>query len=175
MTSTSKQDLLTALSKIPEVKQYETIYRPLLNSLGAKHIKNVHGPREFGRDFVFIEDANLLSEPILSVCQVKNGKLNNREATEVLSQLCQAGEIEITNPLSQTKEVPKKVYLFSTHDLPDPPDAGPLQKRVRDSAVICTGERLAELMLQHIPTVCLELVNPGARLRGKRSRAGLSF
>ena len=148
------EQLIETLLAFKETDLHDKLYVPFLEHLGATNVKNIHGPNEFGRDFVFNLKDGLIGRKRLGICQVKNDKSSNREAQAVLNQLLQALEIEVTNPESNRKELPQEAYFFSVFDLPDLPDGNSLLNKVMNRCICLTGKNLAKALLEHIPSIC---------------------
>ena len=73
---------------------------PFFQAHGATHCRHVHGSFERGKDVVFLMPDNIVDDPQLAVCQVKNEKLTGRagghsSAHTVLNQLLQCKETEV--------------------------------------------------------------------------------
>lgn len=170
-TKTAGIRVLENLRKMTEPNLHRTVITPLLEELGASHIRYLHGPQERGKDFSYVVN-DIFGNPCLEVCQVKNGPLSGRSKStlntvRILNQLIQCRTTEVWNPVTQLKERPASIVLLTTYPLPDKDiaDTGQLLREIREGPFKVIGpERLAALLEKHLPRLFQELAFPGDRL-----------
>ncbi len=163
--------VLSHLRAMHEKDLHVRIVIPLLKAMGCTHVQHVHGPFERGKDIVFIVP-DPLDDARLEVCQVKNaaitGSATDPNATStVLTQLQQAREYEVLNPLTNQKELPHSVRLLSTYPIHDyaTADAGTFLRKLRAQQCRIIGpEQLCRLMKDHLGDLFDSLAYPGEGL-----------
>lgn len=159
INSATINDALIVLQELDEDYIRREVVGPLLRKLGRTHIQCIHGHNERGKDFVYIVPDCMAGDQLF-VCQVKATKISGSSTSSdginaILNQLEFAFETEVLNPITCTKELPCRVEFISTFPIPDGV-TGDFQHRfskLRQKVNIIPPERLAELVLQHLPHI----------------------
>jgi len=160
--------VLGKLRDMPETQLQVDVVLPLLAAMGATHVQNVHGAFERGKDVVFLLRDTLSGEAELAVCQVKSQKLtgksgHNSAAVTALNQLLQCADTKVLHPERHVKEVPIRVYFFTTFPFPDGPlaDSDPLLQKVRLRCKIIGPDQIVTSLREHLPDQYYDLAHPG--------------
>lgn len=152
--------VLERMRKMPEKQLHTKVIIPLLKSMGFRGVRYIHGSYERGKDIVYVT-GDSYGDDRLEVCQVKNdcftGKSNSSTNTmTVLSQIRSCRMIEVLNPVTNQKEIPQGVVLFTTYPLTDKDtaDGGNVLKQLKEmECKIVTPEKLVSLIENFTPEV----------------------
>src|SRR5579862_4743119 len=148
--------VLTFLRSLPETRLHRDVIEPLLRRLGT-HVQYVHGQSEDGKDFVYTT-RDAYGDSLLEVCQVKNTPFSARadslNAIQLLTQLTQCRELEVTNPQSNLNERPNVVSLWTTYAIPVKATKGArllLEELRANRCKIIGPAKLVELIKTYLP------------------------
>jgi hypothetical protein len=125
----------------------ERFIRPLLNRLGFLRVANLHGPQEFGKDFVFSE-VNRFGLYRHYAAQAKHEQVINqgRKIDDLAAQITQAFTKPFTLPDSPRECFVSAVYVFNSGNI-TANACEQLVARLRttihaDNVVLLDGDRL---------------------------------
>ena len=163
--------VLDALRAMDERVLHKRVIMPVLKQKGATHVRYVHGAFERGKDIVYVY-RDFDDDLCLRVCQVKNEKLTGStsspsSAMGVLRQLEQCRDTAVLNPVTNTKELPQEVALYTTYPIPDHAvaDGAAFLERLRATRCKVLGpEALLSQIGKYLPQLYGELAIPGSSL-----------
>jgi hypothetical protein len=161
---------ITSFRRIDEVTSHKQIYQPLLERLGYSHIVYCHGASERGKDFICL-DRDRLGNHLLTVIQIKNERITGKaksknSAIGIVNQLNQCLLTRVRHPVTQREELPRRVVLFSSYEIPQHSLAGmgeSLDVTLRNCEIV-PPTQLIQLIKEHLPRTYAELVYPGENL-----------
>ncbi|NQT12496.1 MAG: NACHT domain-containing protein [Planctomycetes bacterium] len=148
---------------------HNRVIMPVLKAKGATHVRYVHGAFERGKDIIYVY-RDFDDDLCLRVCQVKNEKLTGKasgpsSAMGVLRQLEQCRETAVLNPVTNTKELPQEVALYTTYPIPDHAvaDGAAFLDRLRATRCkVFAPEALVNQIRDSLPQLYAELAIPGS-------------
>jgi hypothetical protein len=163
--------VLARLRAMTEVDLHNDVVGPLLKAQGVRHVERVHGTTEKGKDFIYVHRDPFHGIDSLEVMQVKNSpfstKSNYDHPSTVLSQLLQCETTEVRNPETNQLQVPHRIILLSTYELPERTisGAGPLLDKLNASKCLFIGpEKLLDRVRQFLPSLYADFAYPGSGL-----------